>query len=129
MGTTDVCRHDDSDPVGTYKCQTDCTQSGSTCYDGTAPPKSCCDSAEKCKPDSKDPTKFTCQGSCVDSGETCFDHTNPTLMESVTVQTLTQFVMLMETVPVEVTVLQKGNNALLLVVVEIHPPSSPAVTH
>merc|ERR1719402_1868652 len=66
--STDICRHDDSDPVGTYKCQTDCTQSGGTCYDGTGSPKSCCDSAEKCKPDSKDPSKFTCQGSCVDSG-------------------------------------------------------------
>merc|ERR1719495_934333 len=69
--STDICRHDDSDPVGTYKCQTDCTQSGGTCYEGTGSPKSCCDCAETCSVCDAN-GDCTCGGHCAAKDERCF---------------------------------------------------------
>jgi len=78
---TDKCGRNDDDPANTFKCRADCAKSNEVCYDGsTTPPKTCCDTEDKCQPKAGSNTEFTCQSTagCAANGETCFDGDNPT---------------------------------------------------
>merc|ERR1712098_1002989 len=77
---TDKCGRNDDDPANTFKCRADCAKSNEVCYDGsTTPPKTCCDTEDKCQPKAGSNTEFTCQSTagCAANGETCFDGDNP----------------------------------------------------